>query len=100
MTSFILWIFFNIEVNVFLADFEIARIRSDVDDEEEWQVGKQNHLSFEQCLDQKLECDLLMPRRDIVRNPYKLIAFLEGQITMNYKIRMFPYQIQCSQLTN
>ncbi len=48
-------IMFDIENKAFLADFGIAKIKSDADEEEEWLVGTPNYMSPEQCLDQELD---------------------------------------------
>lgn len=53
-------ILFDIDGSAFLADFGIAKIRSEADDEEEWLVGTPNYMSPEQWLDKKLDrrCDV------------------------------------------
>jgi len=48
-------ILFDIDGSAFLTDFGIAKIRSEVDDEEEWLVGTPNYMSPEQWLDNKLD---------------------------------------------
>jgi len=46
---------FDIDGSAFLEDFGIAKIKSEVDDEDEWLVGTPNYMSPEQWLDKKLD---------------------------------------------
>jgi len=48
-------ILFDIDGSAFLADFGIAKIRSEADEEDEWLVGTPNYMSPEQWLDNKLD---------------------------------------------
>jgi len=48
-------ILFDIDGSAFLADFGIAKIRSDKDEEDEWLVGTPNYMSPEQWLDKNLD---------------------------------------------
>jgi len=67
-------ILFDINGNAFLADFGIAKIRSDADDEEGWLVGTPNYMSPEQCLNQKLD-----GRSDVYALGVMLYEVLTGQ---------------------
>lgn len=48
-------ILFDIDGSAFLADFGIAKIRSEADEDEEWLVGTPYYMSPEQWLDKKLD---------------------------------------------
>lgn len=73
-------ILFDIESNAFLADFGIAKIKRDEDEEEEYLVGTPNYMSPEQCLDQKLD-----GRTDVYALGVMTFQILTGQLPFKGK---------------
>ena len=67
-------ILFDIEKEAFLADFGIAKIKSDASEDEEWIVGTPSYMSPEQCLSQKVD-----KRSDIYSMGVLLFKILTGQ---------------------
>ena len=68
-------ILFDIEKQAFLADFGIAKRRSDADDEEEWVVGTPSYMSPEQSLSHEVGA-----RTDIYSLGVLLYKVLTGEL--------------------